>query len=215
MKNHNESSVTIHVFPVGQMGANCYLVVDRKTREAVVVDPGDEASFLAEQIVRLEAKPVKLLATHGHFDHLLAAAELQMIFTIPFLLHEKDSFLLSRMTQTAAHFLGYTVVEQPPKLTKPLTQNDRILFGNAAVRVIHTPGHTPGSVCFYLEQNGELFTGDTLFAGGSVGRSDFSYSDPHELTKSVKEILRLPTSVRLFPGHGQSTSIGVERSFQV
>ena len=208
-----ESSVLLKKLTVGQMGVNCYILVDDVTRETVVIDPGDEASYLAGQLSELHARPVAILATHGHFDHILAAFELQMIYHIPFRMSAGDSFLLGRMSETAEHFLGHTIVELPPKITATLADHERIKFGGNNLAVLSLSGHTPGSVGFYCKKQQMLFVGDTIFSDGSVGRTDFSYSDSKKLEASISRILSLPDTTILYPGHGGETSVMKEKQY--
>ncbi|MDO8451599.1 MAG: MBL fold metallo-hydrolase [bacterium] len=195
---------------VGQMQANCYLLVDTTAEEALVIDPGDDAQYIIGKLLEYRVSPIAILGTHGHFDHIIAASELQVSFGIPFLIHEDDRFLVSRMQETAKHFLGYAVPEPPPIISRSLNERDRVSLGTHDLEVFHTPGHTPGSVCYYLREEHVLFTGDLLFADGGVGRTDFSYSDPKMLEASISRVFSLPTDTELLPGHGEATSIGRE-----
>lgn len=170
---------------VGQMATNCYLIED------MIIDPGDDAEYIMS---RLTKKPKMIVATHGHFDHIMASYALQLAYNIPFYIHEEDTFLLSRMRSSARHFLGIMDVDPPPKPTK---------ISN--LPFIHTPGHTPGSIC--LSIGNVLFVGDTIFADGSIGRTDFSYSSKKDLDNSIKKILSHPSGTRLLPGHGNETRI--------
>jgi len=187
---------------LGALATNCYLVYDQKSKEGIIVDPADEANFISEQLLRQQIKPVALVATHAHFDHLLAAWELQLAFNLPLLLHPRDLFLAKKMSSSASWWLGKKIIEKPPQRIEPL--KSKIIFGQTGLRVIVTPGHTPGSVCFYSPPH--LFTGDTLFAQG-VGRSDFSYSSPQDLQNSLRKLSRLPPQTTIYPGHGQITTL--------
>jgi hydroxyacylglutathione hydrolase len=207
-KKHSE--ILVKKFTVGSMAENCYVVVDTISHEALVIDPGDEASYLAEQLEKLEAKPIAILATHGHFDHVLAACELQMIYQIPFRMMAEDQFLLDRMSETAEQFLGHRIVEIPPRITQPLNESEEIHIGTNSMHVFATPGHTPGSCSLYLKKESILFVGDTIFAAGGVGRTDFSYSKKDALYASIKHILSLPNETKLYPGHGEETTVLAE-----
>jgi hydroxyacylglutathione hydrolase len=211
----NSKPVVIQKYTIGQMGVNCYILYDPKTREALIIDPGDEASYLAEHIARLELGPLAILATHGHFDHVLAARELQLIYNIPFMMCSEDQFLLDRMSKTAEHFLGHTVVEIPPVITKTLTDGDEIEFGSNMLKVMASPGHTPGSVCFYEKSNHTLFAGDTLFEGGAVGRTDFSYSSHKDLIDSIGRIMKFDDDTIVYAGHGKETTVFAERAYTI
>lgn len=189
--------------PVGQMSANCYLIHHPNNEEVLIIDPGDDAEYLSQKIVESERKPVAILLTHGHFDHVMAAFDLQQIFQIPVRLHEADQFLLDRMVETAAHFLGY-MVQVPPPATICFNTEDVLVHGSFTIKPIHTPGHTPGSVCYSISTVSGLFVGDLIFAGGAVGRTDFSYSSPKDLRSSLQRIEAMDEHEMLYPGHGET-----------
>lgn len=198
---------------VGQMSENCYLLVDSESKSALIIDPGDDAAYISGEITKLEVTPVGILATHGHFDHVMAAFELQMMYNIPFRMSAFDQFLLTRMTETAEHFLGHAVVEPPPTITSTFADNDEIRLGKLRITVMATPGHTPGSVCFYLQKEQILFSGDTIFAMGGVGRTDFSYGDKEKLYASLLRILALPDGTMIYSGHGDDTMVSKEKIY--
>jgi glyoxylase-like metal-dependent hydrolase (beta-lactamase superfamily II) len=178
---------------VGSMATNCYIA------GGMIVDPGDDAEYIISHLV---TKPTMIVATHGHFDHIMAAYALQLAYNIPFYIHEEDIFLLSRMQSSAKHFLGLKDVDPPPVPSKIKD-----------LPFIHTPGHTPGSMCVYFKKDKVLFSGDTIFAGGGVGRTDFSYSDKTALTRSILTILSLPPETKIFPGHGDETDVTHELQY--
>ena len=167
--------MNIETLAVGQMATNCYIV------DGIIIDPGDDAEYI---ISHCKIKPTMIVATHGHFDHIMAALTLQLAFNIPFVIHEKDEFLVNNMQSSAKHFLNI-MTDPPPKITKFISGGDKI--GN--LTVVHTPGHTPGSICLYAKNDKVLFSGDTIFADGAVGSTDHRYSDKAELSQSVKKIL--------------------------
>lgn len=189
------------------MATNCYLFLEEKSRELLIIDPGEDANFIAEKIVQSGTKPKAIMATHGHFDHLLGAKELQLTFDIPFYIHKKDKFLVTRMQETAAHFLGRETVETSPSINAFVHEQDRI----CGLTVLPTPGHTPGSIC--LAGDEVIFTGDTIFAGGAVGRTDFSYSDRDALEHSFRKILSFPPKTVIYPGHGEATTVQKEKKY--
>lgn len=201
------SNIHIETVIVGQMATNCYIVKDVGTGEAVVIDPGDDAEHISDVITRLSAAPTMIVATHGHFDHIMGAYALQLMYNIPFVIHEADTFLLQTMQSSAMHFLRLPLIDPPPQITKFIKDKDTIRVGKQKLHIIHTPGHTPGSIC--LKHDGVLFVGDTLFADGAVGRTDFSYSEPHKLTSSIKKILSYPAGTRLLSGHGDESKIKI------
>jgi len=208
---------------VGQLETNCYLVFCPKTKEAVIIDPGDAGDFISQKILDLKLKPKLILATHGHFDHILAVTELKLAFNIPFLMHKGDLFLLKRVKRTAEYFLGYPA-DLPPAVDHYLTKREVVTFGEEKLKVIETPGHTPGGVSFYgsaslttggstpLTIGGVLFSGDTLFCQG-VGRTDFSYCAYKDLMKSLQKLFKLPPKTVVHPGHGPETNLVAEQSF--
>jgi glyoxylase-like metal-dependent hydrolase (beta-lactamase superfamily II) len=204
----------IQTLIVGQLQTNCYLLSDSESQECVVIDPGDDGSYIAETILAKKLSPICILATHGHFDHILSAFEMQHIFTIPFYIHEKDLFLVSRMKETAEHFLNMAIPDLPPQVSEFLHRKTKISIGTYEITTLETPGHTPGGVSFYCEKEGICFTGDTVFAGGAIGDWRHAYSDKTQLLASVSRILALPEDTTLYPGHGESTSVESEKVSQ-
>lgn len=196
----------IKTLEVGQMRSNCYLFW-KDPENAIIIDPGDDADYIIQNIRELELTPSAVIATHGHFDHIMAALELKLAYKIPFYIHEKDEFLLTRMEKSAKLFVGFDPGPAPE--ADIYLKNDSILEipasagrGNCQLKIIPAPGHTPGSVCLYDKPN--LFVGDLLFADGATGRADFVYSDKEKLKKSIKKISRLPKETIIYPGHGES-----------
>ena len=181
---------------VGQMHTNCYLVWDEQTLEAAIIDPGDDADYLLNIIKDLGLLPKYIIGTHGHSDHLSALTEIKLALSIPFLLNEKDIFLLNRLSLPSL----------PDVLLTPET---KINFGSETLKVITTPGHTPGSVSLYFP--GLLFSGDTLFYK-AVGRTDLLYSSAKDLQSSLKKLFLLPPETRVLPGHGDETTISEEKN---
>ncbi len=175
---------------VGYYQANCYIMGDEITAEGIVIDPGDEVFRISKQITELGLNIKYILLTHGHFDHVDGAFELRNITHAPVLIHPLDA--------------GGLRFEPDGSLS----EGQILQVGNYKIEVIHTPGHTPGSVCFYTDE--VVFTGDTLFAG-SVGRT-FSSRDHYLLIQSVvHKIFPLGDHIRIYPGHGPSSTIGKER----
>lgn len=204
------NTLEVMILQVGQMQANCYIVTCPQTKECLIIDPGDDAQYITDKISSIQATPIGIVATHGHFDHIMAAAELQLIYSVPFMMHTHDEFLLKRMTETARHFLQHDLVTLPPIVSKTIQDSDMVTVGSHALRIIETPGHTPGSVSLYNEQCGILFVGDVLFQNGGVGRTDHSYCRPLELHDSIDTILDLPGYTIIYPGHGEQTTVDAE-----
>lgn len=206
-----DSTLSVWRLPVGQMRANCYLVIDKASQKALIIDPGDDGQYIIETVVTFGVEVLGILATHGHFDHVMAGFEVQKTLNVPFYMHPADQFLLDRMGETAEHFLGITVVEPAPTCDRDLTASTELLLGDHKIIVYETPGHTPGSVCIAIVGKNILFTGDTMFALGSVGRTDFSYSDEAALKHAVTRILALPDDTMLLSGHGEETTVKQEK----
>ena len=174
-----------------------------------IVDPGDDSEYLSSKLSDLNLKPVSIVATHGHFDHILAVADLKLIYNIPFLCAKKDEFLVKSMKSRAKRWLERDIFEQNPTINKYL--KDFLKTKDFNIKLLSTPGHTPGGVCLYLKEENILFSGDVIFANGNVGRYDLSYSNKVELEKSVQMILNLPGKTKIFPGHGVSTYVRKEK----
>ena len=196
----------IHTYPLGELQATCYLIENEG--KGILIDPADEGSFLLEELQRKNVELEALFLTHGHFDHCMAAGEIQMSLDVPLYLHKKDQFLIDRLDSTAEHFLGYKPIIIPPKNVKYISS--KLKVKSLKLQILETPGHTPGGVCYYFPDGKIVFTGDTLFAG-AIGRTDLSYSNKKDLWSSLKTILALPEETTIYPGHGESTYIGEEK----
>jgi len=194
---------------VGQLQTNCYLVFDEKKSEAIIIDPGDNAEYIMRILNDLDVKPTKIVATHGHFDHILAVNELKLAYKIPFLMSKKDEVLLKWMRKSCKFFTEFDS-GPPPKIDKYL--NKLLEVGDLKFEIIETPGHSPGSISLYSNKLGVVFVGDVIFAGGGVGRTDFSYSSQKDLEESIKKLLKLPKNTIVYSGHGAETTIGGEIS---
>lgn len=171
-----------------------------------MIDPGDDADFINQKLLDLALEPVAILLTHGHFDHVLAGFAVQLAFGCPVYIHKADEFLLDRMQDTTIHFTQ-TDPGPAPVITHFFTNEKTIEIGDTKLFILHTPGHTPGSLCFYDKKNELLFSGDLVFADGSRGGADHSYSDKQELLSSIKSLCKLPQTVTVYPGHGEPFSI--------
>lgn len=172
----------------------------------MIIDPADEANFLIEEILALKIKPVAIVATHGHFDHILASWELTMAFNLPLSIHKADLPIVNYMNKSASRWLKRRIVERPPEKLNFLKEGDRIKFGKKELTVIETPGHSPGGICLYSQKNKLLFTGDTLFSDG-IGRTDLSYSSSKDLQNSLKKLSKLPSKTKIYPGHGKFSTL--------
>ncbi|VVA43320.1 conserved hypothetical protein [Candidatus Roizmanbacteria bacterium] len=194
--------MTIKKYSLGELQANCYFLIE--DQNCLIIDPADDAPFILEELQRQQLNLVGMLATHGHFDHVMAVGEIQQSINIPLHIHENDKFLIDRLGQTAEYFLGYKPIILPIKKIKNLNIENSLKIKNFKLKIINTPGHTPGSCCFYIIEENALFTGDTLFKEG-IGRTDLSYSSKDDLKKSLKKILALPKGTIVYSGHGEDT----------
>jgi glyoxylase-like metal-dependent hydrolase (beta-lactamase superfamily II) len=192
---------------VGPIMANCFIVGCRETREAAVIDPGDEANRILLALAEAKLTVKHIINTHGHFDHVGANKRMKAATGAPILIHALDAPMLSTLSRSAAAW-GMSA-EDSPSPDRTIDEGDVIRFGSISFQVIHTPGHTLGGVS--LLADGCLFVGDTLFAG-SVGRTDFPGGDFDTLRSSIqKKLFTLGDEVKVFTGHGPETTIGEEK----
>lgn len=188
---------------VGPMECNCYIVSCDASREAVVVDPGADPQKIRQALRKHSLTPKWTVNTHGHADHIGANGALGL----PVLIHALDAEYLTDPAKNLSAMFFFSVVS--PKAARFVSDGDAIEFGRSSMTVIHTPGHTPGSIS--LRMGGFLFSGDTLFCGG-VGRTDLPHGDEALLMKSIREkILPLSDCTLVYPGHGPDTTVGEER----
>jgi glyoxylase-like metal-dependent hydrolase (beta-lactamase superfamily II) len=200
--------MNIRTIVVGQLAANCYVVTDELTKTAVVIDPGDNPEEIEAALRDAEVELSYILLTHGHPDHSFAAGELQQHYGVPVLMHEADVPQLEGHQDLVVMFYDINRYIKP-RLGEFLREGDIVSLGSVELKVIHTPGHTPGGLCF--AQGGHVFTGDTLFAG-DMGRTDLPGGSYDDLMRSIREkLLVLPEKTIIYPGHGPISSIGAER----
>jgi hydroxyacylglutathione hydrolase len=216
------------VFPVGLLQCNCSILGDEASGEAIVVDPGDDIPRILATLERHHLRVTQILITHAHIDHIAGAAKLKALTGAPILYNQHDLELV-KMMDLQADWLGVETPEVPPP-DDTLEEGRVIAVGGSGLQhverttnneqrlrpitahVLHTPGHTQGSVCLYLPQQNLLLAGDTLFAG-SVGRTDLPGGDTRSLLRSIHhKLLALPDATVVIPGHGPSTTIGDERA---
>jgi glyoxylase-like metal-dependent hydrolase (beta-lactamase superfamily II) len=199
----------IESFPVGPLSCNCTLMGDLRSREAIVIDPGEEIARIHRRLAELGLKLTQILITHAHIDHIGGALTLKRLTGAPILLNENDLPLLKMMDEQA----GWLGIETPETESPDSSLSDGLTVGLAScpAQVIHTPGHTQGSVCLYFRQFDLLAAGDTLFAG-SIGRTDLPGGDSHQIIQSIhNRLLVLPEETNVLPGHGPMTTIGEEK----
>jgi hydroxyacylglutathione hydrolase len=202
-------------FSVGALGCNCTIVACPETKEALVIDPGDEAPRVLEALAAEGVTAVKIVHTHAHFDHVMATGEVAAQTGAEVLLHRDDRWLYDNAPMQLALFgMARPGDAPPPPPTRELIGDEALGFGRREARALHTPGHTPGSLCLYLEHAGEtplLFAGDTLFRG-SIGRTDLWGGSMEAITHSIRDrLLTLPDDTLVIPGHGPQTTIAAER----
>lgn len=193
-------------FVVGPLEENCYIIGDESTKQAVVIDPGDESDRIIELIENNSLQILAIICTHAHFDHIGCVGDIKKATGAKIMLH-KDDVALYEGAKDQAAFWGYDVNDMPEPDTF-LDEGDNIKVGALTFKVLHTPGHSPGGICLYSK--GFVVTGDTLFQG-SVGRTDFHGGDITKLKKSFKRLLNLPEDTTVLSGHGPETTIGREK----
>ncbi|MFQ5705857.1 MAG: MBL fold metallo-hydrolase [bacterium] len=192
---------------VGVFAENCYMVGCEETREAVVIDPGDEIAKILDRIEDRALNIKYILLTHAHLDHVKEVQTFKRSLPVPILMHAADQFLLDNLPAQAAAF-GLTT-SGIPHVDVNIDEGDEIAFGQLRFKVLHTPGHSPGSVSFVASN--AAFVGDALFAG-SIGRTDLPGGDYDLLMKSIREkLLTLPEATEIYPGHGPVSTIGHEK----
>ena len=192
---------------VGALETNCYLVYCEETRACAVIDPGADHEKIIAAVADLELKPVICLNTHGHVDHIGANVDIVQKYAVPLAMHPADAGMLQVSDDIELSLLLGARNSPPPD--RLLTEGDEIAVGRTSLRVLHIPGHTPGSVGFLADQ--VFFSGDTLFSGG-VGRTDLPGGSWKDLERSIREkILTLPESTVVLPGHGPWTTVEQEK----
>ena len=199
---------------LGELSSNCYIVSNPIRKTALIIDPVDSPEYIGEKLVSMGLTPLAMIATHGHFDHVLGAFGLEVLFSnLPFYIHKKDMFLLTRMQKTALYFSKNRAVPPSPQNVLDIAKFDRSMLGGERLEILDLKGHTPGSIGVYLPLTRAVFVGDLLFADGFVGSTDHGYSDTKELKKSIEKILRLPKNVKIYSGHGETLLVGDLPSF--
>lgn len=192
----------IKTVEAGELSANCYIVLNKDTKEGFVVDPGGDAEYLNNIINEMGGKIKGILLTHGHFDHVGGVVQLRELTGAPYYICGDE----------VPYMDGTYVFGRLPKADYLISHNEELTLGDLKIKCIHTPGHSPGGICFLVEGK-HLISGDTLFQLG-VGRTDFDGGDLAVLTKSIKERLyTLDGDIEVYPGHGGKTTIGFERKY--
>ena len=213
---YDTSSLQIHQYKVGPLRTNSYFLVDPKTDQAFIIDPGEEGDFLSEELLRLQLTPLAFILTHAHFDHLSGLLPLKLNFpNAPVLLSYLDKKIYNSAAQSA-YFWQKQIIDPPPPIDQNLANQKELKLNSQKWQIIPTPGHSPGSISLFgpLDSSSQfLFSGDTLFAEGAVGRTDFSYASSSDLKKSLQKIFSLPADTVLLPGHGRLSTLADEIVF--
>ena len=195
------SLMKVHMFTVGELSTNCYVVSCNETAEAIIIDPGFEVAFEAEKVTEyISATSLKvkfIINTHGHADHISGNEILKTKFAVPICIHEYDANCLT----------DHSTNLSPTNIL--LADGSTLKFGRITLKIMHTPGHTLGSIS--LINRGVVFTGDTLFAGG-IGRTDFPGGSYSDMKASLLRLIDLPDTYVIYPGHGPASTIGKEKS---
>lgn len=208
------SKMKINHYVVGMVQTNCYIVINDETKECFIIDPGASGKQLAEKMRQDNLEPVAVLLTHGHFDHAGAAKNLKDEFDISVYAHEAEADTLKDPQKNVSWMVNCKESYEADILLK---DEEVITLAGFEIKVLHTPGHTEGGCCYYIADEGVIFTGDTLFAG-SVGRTDFPGGSMSQIVHSIQEKLltlneagNLETDIMVYPGHNDPTTIETER----
>ena len=202
--------IEIKSMTLGMVATNCYLIINKGTKEALLIDPADNAlrisNVIEENVCTLKA----ILLTHGHFDHIMALNELKKRYNVPVYAHEEEEDVLKQSSLNMSGMIGQIYTTQADIYVK---DGEHLKLAGLDIIVLHTPGHTKGGVCYYLPEEKVLMSGDTLFHC-SIGRTDFPTGSMSQLVRSVKEqLFVLPDDAQVYPGHDSVTSIGYEKQY--
>ena len=205
-------NMKVEKFVTGIISTNCYLVINEDTKQAVIIDPAACPKYLLNHIKSEGLEIQAILLTHGHFDHIMGIDGFLAEFDVPVYVHEGDreTMVDISLNQSGTYTSGYTFAG-----ARYLKDGQKLNFAGLEFQVLHTPGHTPGGVCYYIESEKVLFSGDTLFQN-SVGRTDFVNSSMSDLIRGIREkLFVLPDDVLVYPGHMGETTIGHEKTHNV
>ena len=195
----------------GEFGSNCWLVIDDNTNEAVIIDPSPEISVIEKALSERGVTLKYILLTHGHFDHMTSVDTLRDLTGAPLCVHKDDAeCLVNSKLNVYRTFMAEDLIFRPADIL--LSDEDVLSFGNLSIKVMHTPGHSKGSVCYFIDDS--LFTGDTLF-DCSIGRSDLPGGDMAELISSLKKIAAIDGDYKIYTGHGSNTTLEKQKKFNV
>lgn len=195
---------------LGMVATNCYLLMNKETKEALLVDPADNAARISSVIEENGCTLKAILLTHGHFDHIMALNDLKKKYNVPVYAHEDEADVLQQSSLNMSGMIGQIYTTQADHYEK---DGAHLKLAGFDIIVLHTPGHTKGGACYYFPEEKVLMSGDTLFHC-SIGRTDFPTGSMSQLVRSVKEqLFVLPDDVQVYPGHDSVTSIGYERQY--
>ncbi len=201
------AQIEIIQIPVGKLQSNCYIIYLKESKKALIIDPGEQGPTIVKTIKELNLKPSWIILTHGHGDHIGAIGFMKDQFDLKIAIHRDEELMLSDARANLSGIFGEPVLAPPAD--KLLDDGDEIDFEGLTIKVLHTPGHSPGSVSFLLDNH--LFTGDALFKD-TVGRTDLPGGSHVKLTQSIRDkILVLNDDIIVYPGHGPTTTVGEER----
>lgn len=204
------NQIEIKSFTLGMVSTNCYIVANKATKEALIVDPADEGYRISNALAQNGWTPVAVLLTHGHFDHIMAVDELRDKYHLPVYAHVDEEDVLRQTSLNMSTMIGQRYITKADVYVR---DGEELTLAGLKIIVYHTPGHTKGSVCYYLPDEKVLLSGDTLFHC-SIGRTDFPTGSTLQLIASVKEkLFVLPDDVKVYPGHESITSIGYEKQY--
>lgn len=204
-------AIKVEKYQLGMVRTNCYFVYNDETKEVVIVDPADNAEFIKRTVKEKELQVQAILLTHGHFDHIMAANDLHDTYQVPIMAHESEKQILEEPTMNLSIGMGGNpCIVEADRFLKDEVVLDLL---HTKVKVLHTPGHTAGGVCYLFVQEKIMLSGDTLFEG-SIGRTDFPTGSMSTLVRSIKEkLMVLEDEIIVYPGHEGETSISRERKF--
>lgn len=201
--------IRVDFMVVGPVSTNCYFLINEELKEVVIVDPGDRADKIKAYIEKENLKPVAILLTHGHFDHIMAAEELRGEYNIPVYASAKEKQVLNNSSMNLSNGFMRRIYTMDADIY--CKEGDEFYLAGCTIKVLETPGHTPGGCCYYIASENIVFTGDTLFCL-SIGRTDFEGGSYAEICKSIKEkLFVLPDETICYCGHGEGTRIGYEK----
>ncbi len=196
-------------YVLGMIETNCYLIVNESSNQVIIIDPAEQAARIQEKVKEKQLVPVAVLLTHGHFDHIMAATDLAKEYDIPIYASEAEVEILQNPQLNLSVTMNQNYALTPDVVIK---DNESINLANMNIKVLHTPGHTAGGVCYYFQENAVLFSGDTLFLE-SVGRTDLPTGNSELLLESIRhKLMVLHDDVKVYPGHGPCTTIAHEKT---